>query len=1446
MIVLQVQCTLSYENYGRSQDWAAWEKSAGPSFRLTRRVDGARERATTIDPCFIQLLLRFKMGLIMALVNTDSITPDYFSQHFDGLDKAYRVTDDDLFRICLSMFKKQLQNSRTFSTLMVLDNVDANVAWQASLVKELHETFQGSRLRLKVLITSPRIDVIRRSIGVAPQRSQESTGQDASTEEAYSATYLKHSEIAWRTSDVQPIDSAAWYIAERYHPQFQRLRSAIANFPPWLRSVLQRWLQDNTDLSSLRGVVDDLLSCPTEQFVIRAILNSISVKRPVAASAMTIILWCLRPLKKDEFEVLLSLATASSPTSERETFREVASLFHGLVIALRGRVSLANGMVREALPLHGDAMSVEWCRGETQSHSDLADWCLDYLRLPENQDILREANEKDRELGRDARHSLLWYAVDHWAEHARRSQCCWSPERQSFQSLLEDQGVLLDLWAVAWSKQQPALPSLAAGPRTALSILSQHGLLSAVEIILGMTRGQDAFSVELAGAFTAATSSGHFETIRVLAQEAEFGWFDVGQAVLASIETGGEQILVDVIGYAERLGLDFGDTRAYVARAASLDNVVALRVLQDKVLKHRPFEELSKCSISLSLACYTRKPDMLLELFGLGICPTAGDEEGWRRPMETICRYGGTALVEPFLAQFKSSHDQEHQKSIDFCQTSLQVTDEYAQYAATSSILNWASRNSLVLLDENIIQELTASFWSDAEHVRLLTSHLRQPESFGKGDMMFKKAVFAFLEKGVIEAAQELLRPPMTIDERDFCTLLSTANGEAKEKLVRLICSVGARSGIDMSHPAVRHVILTDGFIQKSIDDGSIASLLEYNLDPNIEIPNLERSMLGHAAYKGKVDAVRALLAAGAKVNVGGDDWSPLHCAYDSPEITALLLEHGADVDARDDSQLSALYFASKWGHDGVVSAILRMKPSRDTLEQALSSALSNSQTKIAELLTKHDADLTIESSDAVDWLEDAVWASDAVLVQLILDRCRHLDINFVSGDRWSWAVLHRMDWTIELSIIRVLVARGADVNIADWRNGTPLYYAARADNLGAARCLVRWGAEINGSVDQPLPLGPACEFASPEFVKFLIDEGADVNAVCYDNPGTALHAALLRDMSEDAMNKTHIINYLLAMDGIDVRIRSHSWGSVLSVAAMNSQPAIAARLLKMGVVANDLDHLGRQPIHHALLQSVEMAQLLLREEGVTLDGEDRLGRHALHFAVQSRRPEIVEFVLQKRPFLVNKPDIHGWTPLLWAIRPPPMFCEPRTDDQLKTVLALLLANGARKLVRGDGADGEVWTPVRLASYCNLKADVLDLVTPSADELRELHEDDGDLWTETCNRQGKLSDIYCDICLAHGIGVDYYCDEAECVVADFYICWKCALSKELLHPGSSHVLSAMGEEIGVTKNPASPSGESSEIMGDEESEVKSAEGEQDDNDDGSVYVGKRRGVSCCW
>ncbi|KAH0499664.1 hypothetical protein TgHK011_006841 [Trichoderma gracile] len=1425
------------------EEWATWMRSEGTSFRLTRVHPPGQDDTTKSASCSIpklsvggglgfrfdfssrvanytsmnaflwtwlsQLLSQFKSRWI-SYQGFGGIAPNKFSQHFDVVGKMYDLGDDDLLRICVCTLKDNIQAQRQQPTLLILNNVDASCGWQMSVVKKLNETFRGSHLRLKVLITSQRIDTIEQSLGLVPGRISHQFAKEARSKPCK----------AQKLSMLQTRNKTALHIFRRHYPVVQRLRSTTTNIASLLQLSNPQGLQEFEVGTNSRLVQYTPKHYPTKILFDQTPSKSSSLERPLEDLALTIILRSMRPLKKAEFESLLNMAIDSSSTTSDKVFKEVEELYGGRFIITQGRVLLAKDMFRESRQSQENLADTQWYQEETESHSYLADWCLRYLQLPENQDILRCLRQRDGMPWFDADHSLLWYAVDHWAEHARRSEGFWSPDRPDFQSLLADDMAVLNLWAVAKAMRQPAIPCVTARPQTALFILARHGLPQAVDVVANLARGNDTFDDELPDAFIAAVSSGNLETIRVLAQQVELRRFDVDQAVLAAIESKVKEVLVEVIDHSCRLGLEIGDIAAYLARAASLDNVVALQVLQEKILQHKPLDELSKASFPLSLACYTEKPDILVAMLKHGLSPPQGDIKGWRQPMETVCRYGGSALVKPLLEHFESKHPRDTELLTSICRELLKEADEYGQCAVISSILDWASANSLILLNQHMLC-LSDAFWSNMENARLLMSPFKQPRIFEDGHALFKEAVFVLFAKAVFGIVQELLQPPITMGEDTFCSLLRTAILKFNEKLIRLICTVGSRSHIDMTYPAVRDTILTEGFIQISIGSNFIAPLLELNLDPNLEVPSLGRSMLGYAAYHNRIDAVRALLAAGAKVDEGGDDWTPLHCAYDNTEITVLLLENGADVNLRDVSNRSALYFASKWGHSGVVSAILGKKPHSDTLEQALGVALQNSQAHIAELLVRHDDDLTTESSDAGAWLAIAVSTSNAALVNLILDRCRGLDINQLSSDEWSEAPLHCISNSTEAIIVRTLAARGADVNILNWRKETPLWKAAAADNLSVAQCLVRRGAKVNGPDNQPVALVEACGSASPDFVKFMLDEGADINAACYANPGTALHAALLRDEDEGEgeARKAQILDVLLNTDGINVRIRSRLWGSVLNAAAMKCQPNIVKRLLKMGVAANDVDHLGREPIHFALLQSVETAQLLLREEGVTLDGEDTLGRHALHFAVQSQRLEIVEFILRERPLLVNKPDIHGWTPLLWALRAPPTFRGSATLGQLKQVLTLLLNSGAGKFVKGDGADGEVWTPARLASYRDLSADVLELVTPNEGELGQCQDLDRDIWAEACGRQGRFQSTA-------GDGLGFECSDADCTIAMFYMCWKCGLSKELLHSGSTHVLYAIRDETESDERSAT-SDEDEEEESDEEEGDETEEEEQE-------------------
>ena len=90
---------------------------------------------------------------------------------------------------------------------------------------------------------------------------------------------------------------------------------------------------------------------------------------------------------------------------------------------------------------------------------------------------------------------------------------------------------------------------------------------------------------------------------------------------------------------------------------------------------------------------------------------------------------------------------------------------------------------------------------------------------------------------------------------------------------------------------------------------------------------------------------------------------------------------------------------------------------------------------------------------------------------------------------------LHRASKGQDVEKVRALIDAGADVNVRDRNNATPLHYTSRhSRNPEIIKLLIEKGADINAKIKSgAAPLHEAASYMNLEATKVLIEAGADV-----------------------------------------------------------------------------------------------------------------------------------------------------------------------------------------------------------------------------------------------------------------------------------------------------------------------------------------------------------------
>ena len=284
--------------------------------------------------------------------------------------------------------------------------------------------------------------------------------------------------------------------------------------------------------------------------------------------------------------------------------------------------------------------------------------------------------------------------------------------------------------------------------------------------------------------------------------------------------------------------------------------------------------------------------------------------------------------------------------------------------------------------------------------------------------------------------------------------------------------------------------------------------------------------------------------------------------------VCALLVAHGADVNARDDNGWTPLGIAAAGGHMDVLTCLLDHGADLRLIDNlgytALHSAAERGRADVERVLLARGAAVDAWALDGRTALHIAAQNGDRATIEALLDA--KADAN-VRHQRAGWTPLYAAAVMGHPAAAATLLARGGRVDARDNDGGTALHF------------LARW--RTDSQTKWPLIVGTDDEYRRT--IRLLVGAGAEVNA------------------------------------------RVPSGRTALDLATRQGDEVIVAALLALGADSSVRDPEGFTPLHIATDRgNVSMLQLLLMRDirsRTLMNTPARDGRTPLHLAAQAAFP---------------------------------------------------------------------------------------------------------------------------------------------------------------------------------------------------------------------------------
>ncbi|XP_076823769.1 ankyrin repeat domain-containing protein 17-like isoform X2 [Clavelina lepadiformis] len=593
------------------------------------------------------------------------------------------------------------------------------------------------------------------------------------------------------------------------------------------------------------------------------------------------------------------------------------------------------------------------------------------------------------------------------------------------------------------------------------------------------------------------------------------------------------------------------------------------------------------------------------------------------------------------------------------------------------------------LADPEVLRRLSSSVSCALDEAASALSKMK-PDSENPNEASSERSLVEACSEGDVSTVRKLLYEGRSANE-------TTEDGES---LLSLACSAG--------YYELAEVLLS---MHANVEDcgakgectplmeaasggyGEIVNLLiQHGADVNAT-SNTGNTALTYACCGGYEDVVRILVDEGAELECHNENGhTPLMEAASGGHVgvASLLLDHGAGINTHSNEfKESALTLACYKGHLQMVRFLLQagadQEHKTDEMHTALMEASMDGHVEVARLLLDSGAQVNMPADSFESPLTLAACGGHVHLADLLIQRGAALEE--VNDEGYTPLMEAAREGHEEM--VALLLAKGANVNAkTEETQETALTLACCGGFLECGELLVRAGADIETGCSTPLM--EAAQEGQLDLVKFLIQQGANVNATTTSGDSALSYAC--------EHGHTDVADHLLAA-GADLEHETEGGRTPLMKAARAGHLCTVQFLISRGA---DVNRITKNNEHSVLSLACVCGHLsvveLLLCQGADPTHKLKDGSTMLLEAAKGGHTTVVQLLLDFPHNFMSLPpeNAHVTSPTPERVTPRvptkslPMVVPPQEPDQAPELPITAACEHYAKGVENTTADHDV------------------------------------------------------------------------------------------------------------------------------------------------------------